>query len=160
MVCESKRESIELVGVEGEKMTVQQAIITLVAAIISGILATIITISINAYLDDIKRKQDLVDDIFGFKYQLTDGDATNKDIYAKGFSRAMNRVPIIFYKNKNVLEKYDKFFDTLLISDKNERKIKSDEALINFLKELCKAAHIKSDNWNDSVFKRSFNTSN
>ena len=137
-------------------MTVQQAIITLVAAIISGILATIITISINAYLADIKRKQDLVDDIFGFKYQLTDGDATNKDIYAKGFSRAMNRVPIIFYKNKNVLEKYDKF----LISDKNERKIKSDEALINFLKELCKAAHIKSDDWNDSVFKRSFNTSN
>ena len=84
-------------------MTVQQAIITLVAAIISGILATIITISINAYLADIKRKQDLVDDIFGFKYQLTDGDATNKDIYAKGFSRAMNRVPIIFYKNKNVV---------------------------------------------------------
>ena len=64
MVCESKRESIELVIIKGEKMTVQQAIITLIAAIISGILATIITISINAYLADIKRKQDLVDDIF------------------------------------------------------------------------------------------------
>lgn len=77
-------------------MTVQQAIITLIAAIISGILATIITISINAYLADIKRKQDLVDDIFGFKYQLTDGKVTNQDIYDKGFSRAMNRVPIVF----------------------------------------------------------------
>ena len=160
MVCESKRESIELVIIKGEKMTVQQAIITLIAAIISGILATIITISINAYLADIKRKQDLVDDIFGFKYQLTDDKVTNHDIYAKGFSRAMNRVPIVFCKDRNVLDKYDIFFNTLLISDENERRIKSDEALINFLKELCKAAHIKSDNWNDSVFKRTFNIDN
>lgn len=141
-------------------MTVQQAIITLIAAIISGILATIITISINAYLADIKRKQDLVDDIFGFRYQLTDGKVTNRDIYAKGFSRAMNRVLIFFCKDRNVLDKYDIFFNTLLISDENERRIKSDEALINFLKELCKAAHIKSDNWNDSVFKRTFNIDN
>lgn len=48
-------------------MSVQQAIIALIAAIISGILATIITISINTYLANIRRKQDLVDDIFGFK---------------------------------------------------------------------------------------------
>lgn len=70
----------------------------------------------------------------------------NQDIYSNGFSRAMNRVPIVFYKDKNVLDKYDLFYDTLLITDKEERKIKSDEALINFLKELCKASHIKSDN--------------
>lgn len=141
-------------------MTVQQAIITLIAAIISGILATIITISINAYLADIKKKQDLVDDIFGFKYQLTGGEGAKQDIYVNGFLRAMNRVPIVFYKDKNVLDKYDIFFDALLISDENEKRIKSDEALINFLKELCKAAHIKSDNWNDSVFKRTFNIGN
>lgn len=140
-------------------MSVQQAIITLIAAIISGILATIITISINTYLANIRRKQDLVDDIFGFKYQLTAGNVLHQDIYSKGFSRAMNRVPIVFYKDKNVLEKYDRFYDTLLISDKAERKTKSDEALINFLKELCKAAHIKSANWNDSVFKRTFDIS-
>lgn len=72
-------------------MTVQQAIITLVAAIISGILATIITIGINAYQERIKLKQALVDDIFGFKYQLTEKyQNVSIDIYSQGFCRAMN----------------------------------------------------------------------
>lgn len=141
-------------------MTVQQAIVTLTAAIISGILATIITIIININLENIRRKQDLVDDIFGFKYQLMNGKTINQDIYSNGFSRAMNRVPIVFNKDKNVLDKYDLFYNTLLISDEEERKVKSDEALINFFKALCEAAHIKSNNWNDSVFKRIFNINN
>ena len=138
----------------------QQVVVTLIAAIISGILATIITIGINTYQQYIRRKQDLVDDIFGFKYQLTNGNVINGDIYSKGFSRAMNRVQIVFCKDKKVLDKLDFFYNTLLISDKEERKIKSDEALINLIKELCKAAHIKYDNWNDSVFKRSFDIGN
>ena len=123
-------------------------------------MATIITISINAYLANIKRKEDLVDDIFGFKYQVTDGEVANRDIYAKGISSAMNRILIVFCKDNNVLDKYEIFFNTLLISNQNERRIKSDEALIDFLKELYKAAHIKSDNWNNSVFLRTFNIDN
>lgn len=49
MVCESKRESIKLVIIKGEKMTVQQAIITLVDTVVSVILVTMITICINVY---------------------------------------------------------------------------------------------------------------
>lgn len=138
-------------------MSVQQAIITLTAAVISGVLATIITICINSYNEQIRQKQTLVDDIFGFKYQLMDvQNNMNIDIYSQGFCRAMNRVPVIFDKDKEVLDSYDKFYDTLSISNPQERKEKSDEALIVFLKQMCKAAHIKCDNWNDSRFKRCF----
>ena len=63
-------------------MSGQQAIITLVAAVISGVLATIITICINSYNEQIRQKQTLVDDIFGFKYQLMNGQYNmNSDIY-------------------------------------------------------------------------------
>lgn len=141
-------------------MSAEQAIITLVAAVISGVLATIITIFINRYQELIRQKQDLVDDIFGFKYQLADSyNKEMNDIYSQGFCRAMNRVPIVFNKEESVLQAYDKFYDTLSISNPNERKMKSDEALMVFLREICKAAHIKCDNWSDSRFKRTFNLS-
>ncbi len=114
-------------------MSVQQAIITLVAAILSGMLATIITICVFNYKDKIRQKQTLVDDIFGFRYQLTENqNGLNVDIYSQGFSRAMNRIPIIFDKEKNVLDAYDKFYDTLTIADLEERNIKTNEALIVF----------------------------
>lgn len=99
-------------------MSVQQAIITLVAAFISGVLATIITICINSYNEKIRRKQALIDDIFGFKYQVAeDPNSVNADIYSQGFCRALNRVPIVFNKEKDVLDAYDKYYDTLSISN-------------------------------------------
>ena len=139
-------------------ITIQQAIVTLIAAIISGILATIITIYVNKYNEGIRIKQMLIDDIFGFKYQLTSIVQNNKiDIYSQGFVRAMNRVTIVFCNDKNVLDALDKFYDTILIADPMEKKNKSDEALIVLIKEMCGSAHIKCDKWNDSRFKRTFN---
>lgn len=93
-------------------MTIQQALITLAAAVISGVLATAITIAVNAYHERIRLKQALVDDLFGYKYQLSNQNS-NIDMYSQGFSRAMNRVPIIFDKDNSVLDAYDRFYDTL-----------------------------------------------
>ena len=55
---------------EGQRM--REIILTLTAAIISGILATGITIFINQRNEKIRLKQTVVDDIFGYKYQLSD----------------------------------------------------------------------------------------
>lgn len=138
-------------------MSVQQAIITLIGAIISGVLATCITIFINHRNEKIRLKQQVVDDIFGFKYQLSNVSTSGIfDIYSKGFIRAMNRIPIVFHDEKIVLSAYDKFYDMAKIADPKERSDKMDEALIDLLKVLCHAANIKCDNWNDSRFKRTF----
>lgn len=139
-------------------MSIQQAIITLVGAIISGVLATYITLAVNKRDEKIRVRQQLVDDIFGYKYQLSDSTGVTQilDINSKGFVRALNRIPIIFWEDAKVLNAYDKFYDTLSIADEQERKEKSDEELINLLKALCKASKIDCDNWNDSRFKRVF----
>lgn len=97
-------------------MTIQQAIITLVSAIISGVLATIITFIINAHKEKIRTRQALVDDIFGYKYQLTNNNE-KIDINGKGFARAMNRIVIVFNDEPSVLEACDKFYETLSITD-------------------------------------------
>lgn len=138
-------------------MSVQQAIITLVSAIVSGVLATFITLAWNSHLEMIRMKQELVYDIFGFKYQLMGNNLNSSpDIYPKGFSYAMSRVPVVFDKDREVLDAYDKLYDVLSISDSLERSKKADEALICFLKAICKSANIKCDNWNDSRFARVF----
>ncbi len=139
-------------------MTIQQALITLVAAIFSGILATVITIYVNRKMEKIRLKQQIVDDIFGYKYQLSDTSGMNiLDINSKGLIRAINRIPIIFYDDQDVLKAYDKFYEAAIISNKEERSKKMDENLISLLKALCRSSHIKCDNWNDSRFKRVFN---
>ena len=139
-------------------MSVQQAIITLVGAIFSGILATVITLYVNRRAERTRLKQQVVDDIFGYKYQLSNtGNTLNFDINSKGLVRAINRIPVIFHDEKNVLDAYDKFYNAATIADANERAQKMDEALIDLLKVLCKSANIKCDNWNDSRFKRVFN---
>ena len=139
-------------------MSVQQAIITLVGAIFSGILATVITLYVNRRAERTRLKQQVVDDIFGYKYQLSNtGNTLNFDINSKGLVRAINRIPVIFHDEKTVLDAYDKFYNAATIADANERAQKMDEALIDLLKVLCKSANIKCDNWNDSRFKRVFN---
>lgn len=137
----------------------QQIIVTLIAAIISGVLATIITLAINSYQETMRTKRALVDDIFGFKYQLANNPSNNiLDIYSNGLVRALNRITIVFNKDEKVLRACDELFSTLQIANEREREIKSNEAIITLLKELCKASHIKCKNWNDSRFNRTFGT--
>jgi len=66
------------------------------------------------------------------------------------FYAAMNRVPIVFKDNKNVIESYDYLHRCSLINDAKERSRKMEDALVTFMKELCKAINIDCENWNDS----------
>ena len=88
-------------------MSKEQIAITLVGAIISGVLATIITLIINAKTEKKRRKQQLVDDIFGYKYQMTDSTSNVFDINCQGLTRALNRVTIVFHDDSDVLQALD-----------------------------------------------------
>lgn len=120
--------------------------ITIVSSIISGFLATIITLFVNHRAEVKRIKRELVDDIFGYRYLLSDkmqGHGCDKS----PLNRAFNRVPIIFNKNPKILEAYYKFFDT------TDAQIKND-ALITLYKEMCNDIGIDVENWNDSRINR------
>lgn len=42
------------------------------------------------------------------------------------------------------------------MKESKERKIKSDEALLNLMKAICKAVDIDCSDWNDSRIQRIF----
>ena len=133
-------------------MSKEQIAITLVGAIISGVLATIITLIINAKTEKKRRKQQLVDDIFGYKYQMTDSTSTVFDINCQGLTRALNRVTIVFHDDSDVLQALDNLWAAI---KGNNTKI-TDDVLITLLKTMCKSAGIKCNDWNDSRFTRVF----
>lgn len=137
-------------------MTNEYVVVTLIAAIISGVLATAITLFVNYKIEQLKMKRALVDDVFGYRFQLTNGCSNDKS----EICRALNRIPIIFNGDKNVLIAYDKFHDVVTtpqFSRTGSGKI--DDALITLYKEMCKAAKIEVGNWNDSKIMRVLNVS-
>ena len=125
-------------------MSIVAAIVSLMGAIISGVLATIITLTINHKSEIMREKKQLVADIFGYRFLL------NKDSGVEKFYAAMNRVPKVFKDNKNVIESYDYLHRCSLINDAKERSRKMEDALVTFMKELCKAINIDCENWNYS----------
>lgn len=132
-------------------------VITLVSAVISGILATVITLCINYRNEQLKIKRDLVDDIFGYRYQISSGYV---GMDKSGINRALNRIPIVFSGNESVLSAYEALHDAATtIADPVVRNQKMDDVLITLYKEMCKASKIKVDNWNDSRIKSIFTVS-
>lgn len=117
-----------------------------------GVLATIITLVINAKTEKKRRKQQLVDDIFGYKYQMTDSTSNVLDINCQGLTRALNRVTIVFHDDSDVLQALDNLWAAI---KGNNTKI-TDDVLITLLKTMCKSAGIKCNDWNDSRFTRVF----
>ena len=133
-----------------------QIVITLVGAIISGVLATAITLIINTRTEKKRRKQQLVDDIFGYKYQMTGSSPNALDINCQGLTRALNRVAIVFHDDSDVLQA----LDNLWVVVKGDNTKITDDVLITLLKTMCKSAGIKCVDWNDSRFTRVFNLKN
>lgn len=129
-------------------MTVQAAIITLVAAIISGVLATVVTIFVNAKREERQMKRRLVEEIFGNRYVLSEKPVSSTSTAKDDFSNALNKVPIVFNKDENVMKAYDEFYR--IVQEKNCNGDKKNDALITFMKALCVAARIDCSNWNDS----------
>lgn len=70
------------------------------------------------------------------------------------FFVALNRIPIVFSDDKDVIEAWDRLYESAInYQGSSEQK---DDALITLLKELCRATGIKCSDWNDSRVTRVF----
>ena len=137
-------------------METEAIMVTLISSIISGVLATAITLYVNYKNEQIKTKRGLVDDIFGYRYQLSEGYTDNKS----GINKALNRIPIVFEAEEDVLKAYDKLYDVATMNlEADVRTRKMEDALITLYKEMCRASGIRVANWNDSRIKNAFNVS-
>ncbi len=124
-------------------MSIEVAIITLIGAIVSGVLATAVTLYVNHKSEIMREKKCLVADIFGYRFLIYKNNAEK-------FYAALNRVPIVFKNNKEVIVAYEQLHKNSLITDPKERSQKMNDSLVTFMKELCKATKINCYNWNYS----------
>lgn len=75
------------------------------------------------------------------------------DINCKGLTRALNRVTIVFHDDPSGLKALD---DLWMAISNNKKEKMNDDLLVTLLKEMCKSAGIKCNNWNDSRSTRVF----
>lgn len=117
----------------------------LTSTLLCGLLAAIITIYINYRNDSIRIKRNLANDLLGYRYQLSEHvqDKT-------GFFLAMNRIPIIFDKDKRVLDAHFAFWSHQQNTYKDPHK--GNELLIALLQEVCKASKIRCSHWDKEKF--------
>ena len=126
--------------------------ITIICSLLSGLIAALVTIYVNKRSEKKRIKKELAIAIFSARHQIMYPDIRMK----QDFCRAMNSIPAVFSKDKDVLICYDQLFTALDIKDPEEKKIKSDEALLNLMKAICKAVDIDCSDWNDSRIQRIF----
>ncbi len=116
--------------------------LTLLAAVVSGTLATIIAIIFNNKLEKKREKKNLAEDLFGYRFQLNNSKGDRKEL-----CNALGRVPIVFNSDKGVIDSYRILFEAILNGDKA-----SDDKLVNFYRSVALAAKLNSHNWNDNMF--------
>lgn len=110
--------------------------ITIIASLLSGIIATIITIIVNHRWERQRIKNNIAIELFGYRYQLLkDNDKTEE------LNIILNKIPIIFANNEKILAAYEK-----ILSETGDR----DDVLVTLIKEICLDAGINCANWNDS----------
>lgn len=122
-------------------------IMTIVAAMISGIITSILLLIITTYQTKLQNKRNLIDNIFAYRYQYLHCDRMYSEKSAVDFTREISRIPIVFNGDKKVLNALEHFYE------KSEIGVQ-DEAFVILLKQLCISAHFNCRNWNDSRFTK------
>lgn len=124
----------------------EEMLMTFIAALISGLIATIISNMYYSKQKKLQKKIDLLDDIFGYRYQLAEGyTGTQSDII-----RALNRIPIVFAKSKEIIKGFYEYHQAIQSSqDANDR-------FVSLLKNMCLEIGVDSKGWNDSYVKAVF----
>lgn len=133
-------------------MALESIIISLIGTIVSSVLAVIISHYINRKNEVMREKRALVADIFGYRFLIN----RKTEEETERFNAALNRVPILFDGDKDVISSYDMLLSASMITNPEERNKKLSDSLVTFLKALCRATGIKCENWNDGKFLNVF----
>jgi len=124
-------------------LSVSSVLITIIASLLSGIIGVALSFWFLYRLEKRKLKFDLAKRLLGYRFSIS-GDE---------FSCAMNQVIAIFSDSPEVLEAMKVLYNALETPDKQN----SEEALIDFLKAVCKESGLSQIILNDTYFLKTFN---
>lgn len=124
-------------------MTITAIVITIITSLISGMVGVAASCYFLYKLERRKLKYDLAKRLLGYRFSIK-GDE---------FSCAMNQVVAIFSDSPEVLQAMKNLYDAL----ESPGKKNSEEALVDFLKAVCKESGLAQILLNDSYYLKTFN---
>lgn len=124
-------------------MTRDAILVTLVAALCSGVVGVGISAWFFARLERRKLKMDTARRLIGHRFDITGSD----------FSVAMNEVFIVFADSPQVISAMTALYEALSAPGKPN----ADDRLVTLLKEICRDLRITHGEINDAYFLKTFN---
>ena len=130
-------------------MTEQQIIVTLISAMVSGIITSALLFIATTFQRKLQSKRELINNIFAYRYQYLNSE--NRDV--KDFLKEISRIPIVFNDDKKALEALERFYEKGALNETANAEIKREE-FVTLMWRLCTSAHFNCKDWNDSRFIR------
>lgn len=124
-------------------MSWQQALVTIVASLLSGLLAVAVSTWHYRRHERRQAKVDTLTRLMGFRF----------DLRGREFSRALNEIFVVFHDSPEVLRALQEFHEVIVAS---QGKLANDK-LVALLKAMCRGAGIDPASVNDSFYLQPFN---
>lgn len=125
------------------EITASYALLTITAAVISGVAGVVISTMYYRRYEKHKVKMETAKRFIGNRY----------DLRGEEFTRALNEVFIIFHDAKPVIDALAEFHNVITAKQASL----SNDKLVKLFKEVCKDVNINYASINDSFFLRPFN---
>ena len=127
-------------------MSVEAILVTIVASLISGLVGVGVSFWLFYKLERHKLKLDFARRLLGHRFSIS-GDS---------FSCAMNEVIAVFADSPDVLQRMERLYEALQAAGKPN----ANDALIDFLKSVCKSSGLSQATLNDAYLLKTFNARN
>lgn len=115
----------------------ENIILVVVTALISGLLATIVTIWWQRKTQIRKSKMKIFETLMAYRYR----------IIAETSVHALNSIDVVFYKEKNVRKAYSDFLNEA--AKRPEMNPNTPDKHLKLLEEMAKALNLKNIHWDD-----------
>ena len=115
----------------------ENIVLVLVTALISGLLATIVTIWWQHRSELRRKKMDIFETLMSYRYMISNQESVN----------ALNSVDIVFYKDEAVRKAYAAFLNET--GKKPEFNPNTADKYLKLLEEMSKSLGLKDIHWDD-----------
>ncbi len=109
-------------------------LVALLSAILSGLLATLVTIFWQNYNQARKTKFEIFQTLLSYRYDFTNEKCV----------KALNSIDVIFYKQKDIRESWQNF---IIEAESNKEMKKMDDKFLSILENIAKNLNYKKINW-------------
>ena len=115
----------------------ENVVLVIITALVSGLLATVITIVWQRAFERKRKKLDILETLMAYRYLISAQESVN----------ALNSVEVVFHSDPDVRKAYADFLSATSKNPVNGNEV--DEKHLRLLEEISKTVGLKSIRWDD-----------